>query len=69
MEERGVRWGGGQVGDGAPPTHEDYISLVFQSDALSSYLPLAFSPLFLCRFVNLFVYFFFFFVYESVRTV
>lgn len=59
---------GGWLGDGAPPTHEDSISLIFQSDALSSYLPLAFSPLFLCCFVNLFVYFIFF-VYESVRTV
>lgn len=58
------------MGDGASPTHEDSISLVFPSDALSSYLPLAFSPLFLCGFVPLFVWFiFFFFVFESVFTV
>lgn len=48
------------MGDGASPTHEDSISLVFPSDALSSYLPLAFSPLFLCGFVPLFVWFIFF---------
>lgn len=57
--ERGV----GDTWVPASPTSEDSISLVFLSNTLSSYLPLAFSPifcvvLFLCLFVCLFGLFF-----------
>lgn len=69
----------GGVGDRwvpASPTSEDSVSLVFLSNTLSSYLPLAFSPFFfvlfyfsVCLLVCLFVCLGYFFVFEPVFTV